>query len=82
MNFEQFTYWLQGAIELGGAKSFNEEQTKVIQDHLNLVLNKVTPNRNVYTGLRLGTIDQNFVVDPNKWAIKDTQPGILSTVTC
>lgn len=82
MNFEQFTYWLQGAIELGGVKEFNEQQTTIIQDHLNVVFNKITPNRNLYTGPKLGVgIDPNFAIDPKKWMIND-QPGILSTVTC
>lgn len=37
-----FVYWLQGALELGNQKTMTEEQVKVIQDHLNLVLKKVT----------------------------------------
>lgn len=38
----EFCYWLQGALELGGNKSFSEEQVKVLNDHLNLVFKKVT----------------------------------------
>jgi len=42
-----FCYWLQGYIELTKETNptFNVEQTKIIVDHLKLVFNKVTPNR-------------------------------------
>jgi hypothetical protein len=42
----QFCYWLQGALELGQQKALTEEQVKIVQDHLNLVLKKVTPQYN------------------------------------
>lgn len=44
-----FVYWLQGALELGNQKTMTEEQVKVIQDHLNLVLKKVTPQYQIQT---------------------------------
>lgn len=44
MTAEQFTYWLQGFVELNGAMP-NEVQWKSITDHLKVVFNKVTPNR-------------------------------------
>jgi hypothetical protein len=44
MTPENFAYWLKGAIELGNFSTFDEHQVQVIQDHLNLVFNKVTPN--------------------------------------
>ena len=43
MTTEQFVYWLQGYFELSGAKTLNEEQVKIVKDHIALVLNKVTP---------------------------------------
>jgi hypothetical protein len=46
MDAIQFAYWLQGFAEIhGGAPT--PAQWEVIKDHLNLVFNKVTPNRNV-----------------------------------
>lgn len=42
MDSVQFTYWLQGALELGQVRSFNEDQVRIIQDHLDLVFDKVT----------------------------------------
>lgn len=47
MTAESFVYWLQGALELGQQKALSEEQVKIVQDHLNLVLKKVTPQYNV-----------------------------------
>ena len=38
----EFCYWLQGALELGGNKSFSEEQVQVLNEHLKLVFTKVT----------------------------------------
>ena len=43
MNSEQFTYWLNGFFELSGAKELNEQQVKIIKDHIALVIKKVTP---------------------------------------
>jgi len=43
MTAEQFTYWLQGFFELSGTTTLNEQQVKIVKDHIALVLNKVTP---------------------------------------
>lgn len=48
MTSEQFVYWLQGYLELSGAKEFNEQQVQAIKDHIQLVMKKVTPNINPY----------------------------------
>ena len=42
MNAEHFIYWLQGFFELSGAATLNEEQVKVIKEHIALVLEKKT----------------------------------------
>lgn len=55
MNPENFVYWLQGYFELEMARTTHQSpiitanQSKVIMDHLALVLNKVTPDRTVKT---------------------------------
>ena len=46
MTSEAFTYWLKGFFELENPKKLNEKQTLIIKDHLDLVFDKVTPNRN------------------------------------
>ena len=43
MTSEQFVYWLQGFSELSGDTAPTAAQWKMIQDHIALVLNKVTP---------------------------------------
>ncbi len=48
MKAEEFAYWLQGALEMNPGmlkKGMTAEQVQTIQDHLNLVFNKVTPDR-------------------------------------
>jgi hypothetical protein len=46
MTPENFTYWLQGFIELQSTTVPSEQQWKAIKDHLALVFTKVTPDRN------------------------------------
>ena len=47
MTAEQFTYWLQGFFELSGTTTLNEQQVKILKEHIALVLNKVTPSYEV-----------------------------------
>jgi len=42
MNSEHFIYWLQGFFELSETATLNEEQVKVIKQHIALVLEKKT----------------------------------------
>lgn len=44
MTSEQFTYWLQGYLEVADPKTLNEKQVQIIKDHLALVFKKVTPD--------------------------------------
>ena len=37
-------YWLNGFFELSGATTLNEEQVKILKEHLGLVVKKVTPS--------------------------------------
>jgi hypothetical protein len=45
MTPENFTYFLQGFFEISDAKKLDETQVQIIKDHLDLVFNKVTPDR-------------------------------------
>jgi hypothetical protein len=58
MTPENFTYWLKGYLELSrvGTVEYNISldsiQVKMIEEHLDLVFNKVTPNHSrQYCGL-------------------------------
>lgn len=45
MDALQFAFWLNGFFEINGPTALTEQQSKIIQDHLQLVLTKVTPDR-------------------------------------
>lgn len=45
MTAEQFTYWLQGFMEMGQPTELNANQVQIIKDHLKLVFDKQTPDR-------------------------------------
>ena len=45
MTFEQFSYWLQGFVELTGGERPSAAQWQAIGDHLQTVFKKVTPER-------------------------------------
>lgn len=47
MTPEQFTYWLNGFFEISDTDNLNDKQVRIIRDHLDLVFNKVTPNRQI-----------------------------------
>ena len=42
MNHDQFTYWLQGFVEMNGGAKPNDWQWQMIRDHLQLCFVKVT----------------------------------------
>jgi hypothetical protein len=44
MNEKEFCYWLKGYFEISNSKKLNEEQVKILKDHLELVFTKVTPD--------------------------------------
>lgn len=52
MKPEQFCYWLQGKFERGDGSLpvFSEEDIKMINDHLQLVFKKETPQTGGTTG--------------------------------
>lgn len=49
MTPENFVYWLQGVLEIANPKQLDEEQIKIIKDHIKLVLKKETPNYTITT---------------------------------
>ena len=51
MNAQEFAYWMKGAFELGYLGGVSDYESakhalRIIEDHLNLVFNKVTPSYN------------------------------------
>ena len=45
MTAEQFTYWLQGFMEINNPEILGVRETQIIKDHLKLVFDKQTPDR-------------------------------------
>lgn len=43
MNHDQFTYWLQGFVEMNNGNMPNQWQWRMIKDHLQTCFVKVTP---------------------------------------
>ena len=52
MNSTDFTYWLQGFVELTETNTISEKQWLMIKDHLKLVFDKKTPERNEFPKIR------------------------------
>jgi hypothetical protein len=45
MTAEQFVYWLQGYMEIDNPLMLNTRETRIVKDHLALVFDKKTPER-------------------------------------
>ena len=92
MTTEQFTYWLQGYFELSGATTLNEQQVKIIKEHIALVLKKETtsyltiapPDNKVYIRGGLATIDPIIKDKEGSYCTvkKDTLVDVPTNLTC
>ena len=76
MNSTDFTYWLQGFVELSESDAVpNEKQWLMIKDHLKLVFDKKTPDRTQtveekmaeYLKQPIRPFDFNKRADTNYW---------------
>jgi hypothetical protein len=67
MTTEQFTYWLKGFMELNETTTLTEKQYQIVKDHLDLVFDKKTPNRD------LG----NLLGDISPWPNPNPKPSNL-----
>lgn len=47
MDERTFVYWLQGFVEIADSDTISEKQWLIIKDHLKLVFDKKTPDRNI-----------------------------------
>lgn len=90
MTTEQFTYWLQGYFELSGATSLNEQQVRIVKEHIALVLKKETtsyltiapPDNKIY--IRGGLVTTDPIVNDNLHCTvnKDTLVDVPTNLTC
>jgi hypothetical protein len=72
MTPEQFTYWLQGFMEIFNPTNLDERQTQIIKDHLNLVFEKATPNRD--------NIKDPYHIKPSFTPVWETDPNIFRPI--
>ena len=49
MTPNDFCYWLQGFLEVANPENMNEEQLKIVKQHLELVFKNVTGQKEVLT---------------------------------
>ena len=77
MTAEQFTYWLQGFMEINDPETLGVRETQIIKDHLALVFNKKTPTPDKTTLDRYAELlkKHNRYTDPNR-LINQPQPII------
>lgn len=69
MTTEQFTYWLQGFFEISDTKTLNAKQVQIIKDHLALVFDKVTPDRNKQE--IINKLPDGFILNPTSGLLDD-----------
>lgn len=62
MNYDQFTYWLQGFVEINNGQYPSPAQWQIIKDHLKLCFNKVTPTYPQLDPYRINPIQPPFKV--------------------
>jgi len=79
MTPKDFTHWLDGALNTGSPKSIGPKETQIIKDHLALVFNKVTPNRNgpsVTTGIDIQHTGEMQYMESNPFFPSNNTPFI------
>lgn len=76
MTPEQFTYWLQGFMEVSNPSELDARQVQIIKDHLATVFTKVTPDRSKVTRQRDRSLEDILQDGIQRDKIRDqlTQP--------
>ena len=80
MTAEQFTYWLQGFMEIANPIKLSEKETQIIKDHLKLVFDKQTPDR-FFSPTQPG---EGFRITPYQITCDDNNnfPDLMTTPVC
>ncbi len=78
MSPENFVYWLQGFLEISNCEhlTLDNTQIKIIQDHIELVLKKETPNYIFPTPQPLTTPYNPFITTPSPFG-----PGTICSTS-
>jgi hypothetical protein len=80
MTAEQFTYWLQGFMEMADPKALGKKETQQIKDHLKLVFDKQTLDRSL-PSIQHG---DGFRITPYQITCDDNNnfPDLMTTPVC
>jgi hypothetical protein len=80
MTAEQFTYWLQGFMEIADPTELNKTQTTQIKNHLKLVFDKRTPD----VSLPMIQREEPFRITPYQITCDDNNnfPDPMTTPVC
>lgn len=84
MTPEQFCYWLQGYFEIGHIDTdmMNATQIQVVKEHLNLVFQKVTPDRVGIVGIPAYKTPQPAYCDASYDKLFTAHTGITTRGLC
>jgi hypothetical protein len=74
MTEKDFILWLHGFFEISNATTLDENQVKIIKDHLGLFFQKVTPNRTALDDWLHSKETPIFQI----WQVPIVQPNIPS----
>jgi hypothetical protein len=78
MTSEQFTFWLQGFMEINDPETLGVRETQIIKDHLKLVFDKQTPARKqLLTDAPRPYISSPGTVNPYTVTCTDTTSKII-----
>ena len=80
MTAEQFTYWLQGFMEMTDPVKLSKKETQMIKDHLKLVFDKQTPEVSL-PSIQHG---EGFRITPYQITCDDNNnlPDLMTTPVC
>jgi hypothetical protein len=85
MTAEQFTYWLQGFMELTNMNHLEPNQFQIVKDHLKLVFDKQTPDRSILKPT-LPDIARPYpgpyTTNPSQYPLTNPTPYNPNTVIC
>ena len=75
MDTTSFCYWLQGYFEISGSNMLSSKQAQIIKDHLDLVFNKVTPDRNENKSLGIDAQEEvrKILTEKNNFTLADLE---------
>jgi len=94
MTSRDFAYWLMGFFEIANPKTLNEEQTKIIKNHLDLVFyHEIDPSytndpneqqkmNDIHNGSSFNYVDGEDGINPSTSGFKPTYDSDNTILRC